>query len=66
MLLAEEWCIKYDWTSKSSIKSIKWYKYGTYKELFEEFKFNMDVVNKPCTVLIATLNHKNKIMDKLT
>ena len=32
---------------------------------FEEFKFNMDVVNKPCTVLIATLNHKNKIMDKL-
>lgn len=32
---------------------------------FEEFKFIMAVVNKPCTVLIATLNHKNKIMDKL-
>ena len=32
---------------------------------FEEFKFNIAVVNKPCIVLIATLNHKNKIMDKL-
>jgi len=32
---------------------------------FEEFKFNMDVVSNSCTVLIATLNHKDKIKEKL-
>lgn len=32
---------------------------------FEEFKFNMDIASNSCTVLIATLNHKDKIKEKL-